>query len=83
MKMSVIYLVIGWILTATAITGNFLVIFLIVITKRLQTTANSFVLSLAVADFCSRFFSFHSRISATQCLFVMIAYVGFYRGNLP
>ena len=56
--MSVIYLVIGWILTATAITGNFLVIFLIVITKRLQTTANSFVLSLAVADFLFAIFFF-------------------------
>lgn len=81
--MSVIYLVIGWILSATAITGNFLVIFLIVITKRLQTMANYFVLSLAVADFLFAVFSFHSRICATQCLFVMIAYVGFYRGNLP
>ena len=49
---------IGWILTATAITGNFLVLFLIVITKRLQTTANYFVLSLAVADFLFAVFFF-------------------------
>lgn len=57
-KMGVIYLAIGWILTATAITGNFLVIFLIVITKRLQTTANYFVLSLAGADFLFAVFFF-------------------------
>ena len=45
------YLTIGWILTTTAIIGNGLVIYLIIITKHLQTSTNLFVLSLAAADF--------------------------------
>lgn len=46
-----IYATIGWLLTTTAIIGNGLVIYLIVITKHLHTSTNWFVLSLAAADF--------------------------------
>ena len=42
----------GWFLVALAAVGNGVVIFLIVTIPRLQTNANWFVLSLAVADLC-------------------------------
>lgn len=45
-----VYVTLGWILTSSAIVGNLLVICLIAIRQRLQSTANWFVLSLAVAD---------------------------------
>lgn len=45
------YVTIAWLLTATAIIGNGLVIYLIVIIKHLHTSTNWFVLSLAAADF--------------------------------
>ena len=43
--------VFGWILSIVAVIGNGLVIYLIATRRRLYTTANCFVLSLAVADF--------------------------------
>lgn len=43
--------IIGWILTATVIFGNGLVIFLITTRRNLRTLTNWFVLSLSVADF--------------------------------
>lgn len=43
--------VLHWILTASAIVGNGLVIYLVIFRRRLNSTANWFVLSLAVADF--------------------------------
>ena len=49
------YATIGWFLTVTAIIGNGLVIYLIVVTKHLQTPTNWFVLSLAAADFSFAF----------------------------
>lgn len=50
-KMIASYITIAWLLTTTAIIGNGLVTYLIVIKKHLQTSTNWFVLSLAVADF--------------------------------
>ena len=43
--------VIGWILTALVIGGNGIVIYLIVTRRKLRTTINVFVASLAAADF--------------------------------
>ncbi len=43
--------VLHWILSASAIVGNSLVIYLVTFRQRLHSTANWFVLSLAVADF--------------------------------
>ena len=45
------YNILGWILAVVAVVGNGLVIFLITTKQRLHTTANWFILSLAVADF--------------------------------
>ena len=45
------YNIVGWFLAAVAVVGNGLVIFLITTKQRLHTTANWFILSLAVADF--------------------------------
>ena len=42
--------IIGWFVTVFALLGNAWIIFIIVKTRRLQTTANWFVLSLAIAD---------------------------------
>ena len=42
--------VIGWILTALVIGGNGIVIYLIVTRRKLRTTTNAFVASLAAAD---------------------------------
>ena len=42
----------GWFFVALAAAGNCMVIYLIVKTPSLQTNANWFVLSLAVADMC-------------------------------
>ena len=44
--------VIGWFPTSLAVMGNALVVWLITTRRRLRTTANSFIMSLAVADFC-------------------------------
>ena len=43
--------VIGWILTALVIVGNGIVIYLIITRRKLRTTTNVFVASLAAADF--------------------------------
>lgn len=50
--------VIGWFPTALAVIGNALVVWLITTRRRLRTTANSFIMSLAVADFCIGFLLF-------------------------
>ena len=57
------FTIIGWFLAAVAVVGNGLVIFLITTKQRLHTTANWFILSLAVADFCVGL-SFHTSHSA-------------------
>ena len=44
------YSVLGWCFSTVTITGNGLVIYMIVSTSRLHTKTNGFVLSLAVAD---------------------------------
>jgi len=43
----------GWFFVALAVFGNGVVIYLIATTPRLQTNANWFVLSVAVADLCA------------------------------
>ena len=43
----------GWFLVALAVVGNGVVIYLIATKPRLQTNANWFVLSVAVADLCA------------------------------
>ena len=45
------YISLGWPLTVVTVAGNGLVIYLISTRKKLRTTTNWFVLSLAVADF--------------------------------
>ena len=42
----------GWFFVALAVVGNCIVIYLVVKTPSLQTNANCFMLSLAVADMC-------------------------------
>ncbi|KAJ7383301.1 hypothetical protein OS493_029266 [Desmophyllum pertusum] len=42
----------GWLPSVLAVVGNGLVIYLILARRRLRTTNNRFVLSLAIADFC-------------------------------
>ena len=44
--------ILGWLLTVVTVIGNGLVIYLIITKQRLHTTANWFILSLAVADSC-------------------------------
>ncbi|XP_078350630.1 octopamine receptor beta-2R-like [Oculina patagonica] len=50
--------IIGWFPTALAVAGNAIVIWLITTRRRLRTTANWFVMSLAVADLCIGLFLF-------------------------
>lgn len=61
--------VLQWILTACAIVGNSLVIFLVIFRQRLHSTANWFVLSLAVADFFAgaTFFPFYRACKDKSC----------------
>ena len=56
--MFVWFWIIGWFLTVLAVTGNALVIWLVTTKRRLRTTANFFIVSLAIADFCIGLFSF-------------------------
>ncbi|KAJ7383303.1 hypothetical protein OS493_029268 [Desmophyllum pertusum] len=50
--MSTWYWYTGWLPSLLAVIGNGLVIYLILARRRLRTTNNRFVLSLAMADFC-------------------------------
>ena len=50
--------IIGWFPTTLTVAGNAIVIWLIATRGRLRTTANWFVMSLAVADFCIGLFLF-------------------------
>lgn len=50
--------IIGWIPTSLAVLGNALVIWFITTRRRLRKTANRFIVSLAVADFCIGSFLF-------------------------
>lgn len=49
--MALWFLIIGFLMSSAAVVGNGFVMYLIVSRQRLHTTANWFVLSLAVADF--------------------------------
>ena len=44
--------ILGWVLSFLAITGNGFIIFLVCSRRSLHTKTNSFIVSLAVADFC-------------------------------
>ena len=44
--------ILGWVLSFLAITGNGFIIFLVCSRRNLHTKTNSFIVSLAVADFC-------------------------------
>lgn len=57
-KMHSWFWIAGWFPTRLAVAGNALVIWLIATRRRLRTTANWFVLSLAVADLCIGMFLF-------------------------
>lgn len=57
-KMHKWFWIIGWFPTALAVSGNAIVIWLITTRRRLRTTANWFVMSLAVADLCIGLFLF-------------------------
>ena len=46
------FFILGWFFTVITVLGNALVIYLIIRRPRLHVTANGFVLSLALADFC-------------------------------
>ncbi len=50
--MSSWYWLIGWLPSLLAVVGNGLVIYLVTARRKLRTTGNRFVLSLAIADFC-------------------------------
>lgn len=50
--------IIGWFPTTLAVLGNALVVWLVTTRRRLRSTANRFIVSLAVADFCIGFFLF-------------------------
>ena len=50
--------ILGWLLSLSTVLGNGLVMFLIATRHQLRTTANWFVLSLGVADFCVGFWLF-------------------------
>lgn len=50
--------IIGWFPTILAVAGNTIVIWLVATRRRLRTTANWFVMSLAVADLCIGLFLF-------------------------
>ena len=52
LKMHKWFWIIGWFPTTLAVAGNGIVILLITTRRRLRTTANWFVMSLAVADLC-------------------------------
>ena len=46
------YWSVGWLPSLLAVVGNGLVIYLVLTRRKLRTTANKFILSLAIADFC-------------------------------
>ena len=50
-------LVLTWFLSILGILGNGLVIYLMAVKKRLHSSTNAFIASLAVADFCVAFFT--------------------------
>ena len=58
--MNIWFLILGWFLSILALFGNSFVIGIIVPRKRLHTSANAFVTSLALADFCVALFVFPS-----------------------
>ena len=78
--------IIGWFLTVFAVTGNALVIWLVTTKRRLRTTANFFIVSLAIADFCVGLFLFPALFTCkrwpTYCTAyhrrVILAHLGFF-----
>ena len=84
--MYVWFWIIGWFLTVLAVTGNALVIWLVTTKRRLRTTANFFIVSLATADFCVGLFLFPALFTckrwSTYCTAyhrrVILAHLGFF-----
>ena len=84
--MYVWFWIIGWFLTVLAVTGNALVIWLVTTKRRLRTTANFFIVSLATADFCVGLFLFPALFTCkrwpTYCTAyhrrVILAHLGFF-----
>lgn len=78
--------IIGWFLSVLAVTGNALVIWLVTTKRRLRTTANFFIVSLATADFCVGLFLFPALFTCkrwpTYCTAyhrrVILAHLGFF-----
>lgn len=78
--------IIGWFLSVLAVTGNALVIWLVTTKRRLRTTANFFIVSLATADFCVGLFLFPALFTcktwSTYCTAyhrrVILAHLGFF-----
>ena len=78
--------IIGWFLSVLAVTGNALVIWLVTTKRRLRTTANFFIVSLAIADFCVGLFLFPALFTCkrwpTYCTAyhrrVILAHLGFF-----
>ncbi|XP_078384498.1 octopamine receptor beta-2R-like [Oculina patagonica] len=72
----------GWLLSIVAVSGNGFVVFLVAKNRRLHSSANWFVLSLAVADFCVGIAVFPSSyfcINSMACnLRVYIAFFWFF-----
>ena len=67
----------GWLPSLLAVAGNAIVIYLIVTRRRLHTTKNRFVLSLAVADLCvgGCFYPGHAicHLLASSCKYARIS----------
>ena len=84
--MHVWFWIVGWFLTVLAVTGNALVIWLVATKRRLRTTANFFIVSLAIADFCVGSFLFPAQFTCTRwptyCTAyhrrVILAHLGFF-----
>ena len=84
--MYVWFWIIGWFLSVLAVTGNALVIWLVTTKRRLRTTANFFIVSLATADFCVGLFLFPALFTCkrwpTYCTAyhrrVILAHLGFF-----
>ena len=68
-------LVLTWLFSVLALLGNGLVIYLLAFRKRLHSTANAFIISLALADFCVGFFT-------APCYYIAIVFSGYRSSRL-
>lgn len=69
----------GWLLSVVTVVGNGFVVFLVAKNRQLHSTANWFVLSLAVADFMVGFAVFPTQYLCKKCNFkVSVAFFWFF-----